>query len=269
MSSTRRSKLAALVATLASTGAVLALVGSGTAASSARPANQDAPTITGKAEVGTTLVASAGRWTNEPTSYAYQWRRCDQNGASCSSIGGATTKEYQLKAVDRESTLRVRVTAANADGSNTATSAPTAVVGNAAAPTPTTGCARQGTVPVSELALPERLLIDRQDASPLPVAGSSTSVLVRFRVTACNGKPVQGALVYVTAVPYNQFTVPPEAQTGQDGYAELQLRRLRGYPAAANQQLLVMFVRARKSGENPLSGISTRRLVSFPVDLNR
>ncbi len=267
---TRNRAWTAIAAGLAVTaGAVLGAATDGSAARSVRPVNQDPPTISGKAEVGVTLVANPGRWANNPADYAYQWRRCDQNGGSCSSISGATTKEYLLKAVDRENTLRVRVTASNADGSETATSVPTAVVTSPASPPSTTGCARTGTVPVQELSPPERLLIDRQDVQPAPVGGSTTSAVVRFRVSACSGKPVQGALVYVTAVPYNQFTVPPEAQTGSDGFAQLELRRLEGYPATQRQRLLVMFVRARRTGESQLGGISTRRLVAFPVDLRR
>jgi hypothetical protein len=70
-------------------------------------------------------------------------------------------------------------------------------------------------------------------------------------------------------VPYNQFSVPSEQLTNADGWSTLTMRRLRGYPASRNQQLLVMFVRARRANENPLGGLSTRRLVSFPVRLGR
>ena len=121
--------------------------------------------------------------------------------------------------------------------------------------------------PSRELEKSDRLLIDRQAIDPVVVRGSTEGVTVRFRVSACAGRPVQGALVYATAVPYNQFDVPPEATTGADGYASLSMRRLRGFPATPRQELLVIFVRARRAGESELAGISTRRLVSFPVDL--
>jgi hypothetical protein len=226
--------------------------------------------VSGTPAEGQTLTATTGEWTGTGITFTYQWRRCDAQGGSCSSISGATDKAYALKSVDRDNTLRVVVTAKNADGSRSATSVPTAVVKGVAAP-PATGCPTDRTlsaVGIDQLAPPARLLVDRQELSPSTVTRSTNGLTVRFRVTACDGKPVQGALVYVTAVPYNQFSVPSEQETGQDGWAELTLRRLAGFPAADKQQLLVMFVRARKTSESPLGGISTRRLVSFPVKLS-
>ena len=136
-------------------------------------------------------------------------------------------------------------------------------------PPPAANACDKNPVVAGELKPPERLLISGQQGDPGVIGGSTDTIVARFRVTACSGKPVQGALVYVTAVPYNQFSVPPEATTGADGWAELRMNRQRGYPATPKQQLLVMFVRARKQGESLLGGISTRRLVSFPVDLRR
>ena len=81
------------------------------------PTNTSAPTVSGTAREGNTLAANNGNWTNTPTSFTYQWQKCDSGGASCTkSIAGATTKTYSVTTGDVDSTLRVVVTAVNADG---------------------------------------------------------------------------------------------------------------------------------------------------------
>jgi hypothetical protein len=112
---------------------------------------------------------------------------------------------------------------------------------------------------------PARLLIDVQQATPSAVQRSTRQFTLRYHVSACGGRSVQGALVYATAVPYNQFAIPSEQLTGSDGWAQVDMRALSGYPVSSKQQLIAMFVRARKSGEPLLGGISTRRLFSVPV----
>jgi hypothetical protein len=236
------------------------------AAPQAAPGNQSPPTISGTAQEGSTLTTSNGTWSGAPTSFTYQWRRCDSDGGSCATIGGATDKTYVLKKVDVDDTIRSRVTARNADGSTQATSVPTAVV--RPAPAAPSGCDGAAPIPIASVALPNLLLIDDQSISPTVVGRSTPAITLRFRVT-CKGKPVVGALVYGDAVPFNQFTTPAEQPTGADGWATLTMNRDRGFPAARSQELLVIFARARKAGEDILGGVSTRRLVSFPVDLRR
>ena len=247
--------------------AVAGLAETGDAAQQVAPSNQSPPTISGTPEEGNTLTTSNGTWGGTaPITFTYSWRRCDRDGGSCAQIGGATQSTYVLKRVDAGNTIRSRVTARNSDGSSNATSVPSAVV--RAAPVPPSGCAGNGPIPIANVSPPERLLVDGQSISPSVVGRSSETITVRAHVS-CNGKPVQGALVLTEAVPFNQYTRPAEATTGADGWAQLTMTQLSGFPAAGRQQLLVMFFRARKSGENLLGGVSTRRLVSFPVDLRR
>jgi hypothetical protein len=92
------------------------------------PANTSPPTISGTAMQGKTLTASPGSWSRKPTSYAYQWQRCNASGSGCSSLAGATATTYVLTSLDVGSTMRVVVTARNSSGTGTATSAATAVV---------------------------------------------------------------------------------------------------------------------------------------------
>lgn len=106
-----------------------AIVGCGTAAA---PVNTAIPAISGAATVGQTLTTTNGSWSGSPTSFSYQWNRCDTSGVNCSGINGASASTYKIVSADAGSTVTSSVTASNSAGSTTATSSPTAVVQNAA-----------------------------------------------------------------------------------------------------------------------------------------
>jgi hypothetical protein len=243
-----------------------------------KPVNSSPPTISGTAQEGKTLTGDRGTWDNSPTDYDYSWRRCSAGGGNCSTISGATALTYTLRAADVGKTIRFRVVAKNADGQNTANSAPTDVIQKAGGTTTTTtptpsrggGCPAGGNPDqVSAITSPANLLIDGQTSNPAVVPSGVQTLVVRYHVTSTCGGPVQGALVYATATPFNQFSIPPETPTGADGWAELRFQRLSGFPASPKQQLIAMFVRARKPGESVLAGISARRLFSIRVNLSQ
>src|SRR5690349_7729048 len=104
-------RLLLLSAALAVIGLVIASV-----ASAAVPQNTTAPSISGTAKEGSTLTASDGAWSNSPTSFTYQWQRCASDGSGCGDITSATSKTYTLVTGDVGHTVRVVVTAVNADG---------------------------------------------------------------------------------------------------------------------------------------------------------
>jgi hypothetical protein len=243
------------------------------------PSNTAPPAISGTATQGSTLRASTGNWDGTtPFTFAYVWRRCDSTGGSCSDISGATASSYTLAGVDVGNTLRVRVTATNSAGSDSSTSVPTAVVAaqtttttttTTTTPTPPSGCpSGSGNVNVKDVSLPARLLINSVSSTPSVIGKSIQSFTLKVLVgdTCSPSQTVQGALVYVTAVPYGMFNVPAEVSTDSSGIATVTMDRLKGFPVSSKQSLLVLFIRARKDGENLLAGISVRRLVSLTVN---
>ena len=147
-----RTQIAA-VAVMALVGLATVVAGAGATARVA-PENTAPPTISGTPTVGQTLTASNGTWSNSPTSYEYQWLRCNATGGSCVNVANGTQKTYTLVGADRAHTMRVKVTATNTDGSSSAQSAQTDPV----APATATGVPRN---------------TDRPEISGTPEAGQT------------------------------------------------------------------------------------------------
>jgi hypothetical protein len=85
-------------------------------------------TISGTPARQNMLRAVMPVWNESPTTFTYQWLRCDTTGAQCVPIAGATTAGYVLAKADEGATIRVRQTGTNTAGTGTTTSAPTGVV---------------------------------------------------------------------------------------------------------------------------------------------
>jgi len=153
---------AAAAVALIAVGGVFAAV-----ASAAVPQNTAAPTISGTAKEGSTLTASTGTWTNSPTSFAYQWQRCASDGTGCGDVNGATDKTYVPVSGDVSHTLRIVVTATNADGKASASSEPSAIVDSKNGPNNTVKPAVTGTAVVGE-----QLRVGNGSWSPTPTSFS-------------------------------------------------------------------------------------------------
>jgi GH25 family lysozyme M1 (1,4-beta-N-acetylmuramidase) len=118
-------------------------VGSAGSGSATRPVATAAPSVAGTTVVGQQLSSSVGTWSGSPTSFAYQWRRCDATGATCAAITGATQSGYTLTPGDIGTTVSLVVTATGAGGSQTATTPATGLVASAPVPTAAVGSATE------------------------------------------------------------------------------------------------------------------------------
>lgn len=107
---------------------ILVLVLPSAALAGSAPKDVTLPTVSGTLVVGQSLTASKGTWTEAPTSYAYQWEKCNSEGLACSNITGATAETYLLVSEDIGKTLTVEVKATNAFGTGKAASKATGVV---------------------------------------------------------------------------------------------------------------------------------------------
>ncbi len=93
------------------------------------PANLSLPVVTAIPQQGSLLGASTGAWSGLPTTYSYQWNRCNSSGSSCAPIPGASGQTYALlAAADVQATLSVTVTASNSLGTTAAQSAASGIV---------------------------------------------------------------------------------------------------------------------------------------------
>ncbi|MEA2356503.1 MAG: hypothetical protein QOD61_2632, partial [Solirubrobacteraceae bacterium] len=64
------------------------------------PLNPSPASISGGLQVGETLSADPGTWTNDPDHFEYQWISCDGFRIACESIAGATGPTYVIGAAD-------------------------------------------------------------------------------------------------------------------------------------------------------------------------
>jgi outer membrane protein assembly factor BamB len=152
------------------------------------PEMTQSPTISGTAADGQTLTAWPGAWNGSPTSYAYQWLRC-QSGA-CSPVSGATSSTYTVSAGDVGSQLEVQVTAVNSAGATSASSQPTSTVPTGATTLTLTSSANPVTVgnPVTFTAT----------VSPSVDGGTVTFSMGGQPVSWCEDLAVSGSSLTVT-----------------------------------------------------------------------
>jgi hypothetical protein len=234
---------------------VLALmVGVGSAASKAAPVNTAPPTISGTPTVGQTLTASDGTWSNSPTSYAHQWLRCNGGGNSCVSVANGTQKTYTLVGADAGHTMRVRVTATNADGSASAESAQTAPVAAAtssAAPKNTDRPIISGTPRVGET-----LTTDEGSWS-----GNPTSYAFQWQhcdadnIVACTNVPGATGRTYVLHL----------ADVGYRMRVSVTATNAKGSTAAVSSTTAVIAPTARITNKRPTLAILSARFLGAAI----
>lgn len=261
MRTSRKTTLAAALVTAAAIAGVVAGSGSASRTVTDPPRNIAPPTIAG-VHVGQTLTANIGNWSGtSPINWYYQWIRSD--GGSGTPIAGATGSTYTPTDADVGHNLFVQVKGQNDAGPGWANSLWTSQVTDPIETGAITLVDGRKSIPVDNVTLPNRLVIATADFSPLKISPSGT-VTAKVTVVDAFKHPVHGVLVQVIALPFGSIKQPAEVATDNDGIATITLT---GMPQLAHTPggAIALSVRARKSGDNVLAGVTAERLVKLDV----
>lgn len=153
--------------------------------------------------------------------------------------------------------IRTKVTASNSVGESSALSVPTAIV------QPSGGRGGGGggnAIDVKDVGpAGERLVVDKVTFNPNPVTSRNVPIHVEITVKDTNGKLVKGALVFLRSTPV-VASIPTDAPTGSDGTVSYSIQPQGDFPIK-NGYSVQFFVKAYRSGDPTLAGISGTRLV--------
>jgi hypothetical protein len=218
------------------------------------PAELTAPTVSGSAVVGEKLTATTGTWQGTtPISYTLNWQTCNADITSCSGTGQSGST-YTVAKDDVGKRLRVKVMAKNSVGQSSAVSETTDVVKSSG------GGGGGNTVKVADVGpAGERLVVDKVVFNPNPVTSKSAPIRVTITVKDTKGRLVQGALVFIRSTPIVSST-PTDAPAGSDGTVSYSIQPRSDFPIK-NGYSVQFFVKAYRSGDPTLAGISGTRLV--------
>jgi hypothetical protein len=219
------------------------------------PAVVSSPTISGNPVVGQQLTATTGTWQgNAPISFNINWQTCNTAVTSCSGTG-KKGNSYVVAAADVGKRIRVKVDAKNNVGTSSALSDTTAAVTGGGG-----GGGGGGSVKVADVGpAGERLTVDRVVFNPNPVTSRNVPIRVTITVKDTKGRLVQGALVFIRSTPIVSST-PTDAPTGSDGTVTYNIQPRSDFPIK-NGFSVQFFVKAYRSGDPTLAGISGTRLV--------
>jgi hypothetical protein len=229
----------------------------------AGPQNTVKPSITGTAQAGQTLTATTGTWVSpngSPITYAYQWQQCNAQGQQCVNIQGANQQTYTVQQSNVGSTLVVVVSATNNQGTQSASSNPTAVVG---------GVPAGAVIPASQVSLASGNKLSIQSVNYTPnVLNSRAPFNLRVRVGDVQGHFVSGAQVSLVMVPFGRIAPAPTLTTDSQGYVNFTLNPTAKFPLKKGFRITV-FIRAIVPGTNIIEGPTALRLSSVGINPNR